>query len=346
MKSQIKQTNIVTRFCPTARNGPLHVGNLVNAYTNLFYAKKHEGKFYIKNDAGHGFLYYHPVGREINTLHDNYPTILHHNYAILRWLFPYSFILSDINNIDLMCFLLLKEGHGDIIKQNIPDWRPTKDNLSLDMSRRLEPWAKKNKTNFTVLEMMMKNAEAPYYPIDQTLENAYTTETMMPLAFFDYLIGVTTIIRGQDWNIDLPGRDPNTIMAHKKHIECLKILKTGIQDIYYHFLLVDNNGEKISKSTKKEYKTSIKKTAFLSATKSQKNQFMRLSYLLYILYLFEEKDVSIDNVKNYYKNFEIKKLSDLERTFEPKKLLSIDKFVKKNLSTKEADNLYDQSIKI
>ena len=330
LRSKMNNKNIVTRFCPTIRNGPLHIGNLVNAYANLFHAKKHEGKFYIKDDAGHGFLYCHPIGKEVNTLH--------HNYAILRWLFPYSFILSDINNVDLMCFLLLKEGRGDIIKQNIPDWRPTKENMTSVDKSLIKP-------NMTVLDMMIKNAMLPYHR-SSNKEDSVSTKDMMPLAFFDYLIGVTTIIRGQDWNIDLPGRDPNTILAHKKYTKCLKMLKTGIKDTYYHFLLVNNDGKKISKSTKKGYKANIKRTVFLSATRSKKQQFMRLSYLLYILYLFERQDVSIDNVKDYYKNFDIKKLNDLEKIFEPKKLLSIDKFVKKNLSTKEADHLYDESIHI
>lgn len=38
----------VTRFCPTANNGELHFGHLINAYANLIWAKKNKGKFFVK----------------------------------------------------------------------------------------------------------------------------------------------------------------------------------------------------------------------------------------------------------------------------------------------------------
>jgi hypothetical protein len=44
----------ITRFCPCLSVGDLHVGHLINVYANLFYAKKHGGKFHIVADGPAG----------------------------------------------------------------------------------------------------------------------------------------------------------------------------------------------------------------------------------------------------------------------------------------------------
>jgi len=141
-----------------------------------------------------------------------------------------------------------------------------------------------------LINMMKKNH--PKFPTK-------ISDSVVALAAIDAILGIDTIIRGKDFDsssIFFMKEQSLRMQTHEMLLETF--LKKKIK-YYYTPLLVDNEEEKISRKNKiKEY----------SLTYLFESGMTALSILSYIIDLFNEKHVAINELLDYHNYFDIEEL--------------------------------------
>jgi hypothetical protein len=194
---------ITTRFCPTAHNGPLHLGHLINAYANLFWAKRHKGVFFLKPDYPARVDQY-----EIKQLEH-----FTGNLSILRTLFPRSGIvttfeaggwtyhllkkkfgkgLSNLRNADLVISVGIDAimGTTDIIRGH--DWSPQLPTVQWESPLWTVP--EKSLAFRAIFEQLTKRKPRLYYTPLLTLHDKKITKSTL-VAERNSALNLNTLLR-------------------------------------------------------------------------------------------------------------------------------------------------------